>query len=294
VRRYCTLFDSAYAVKGVLMIESLFAKSSTPCDVRVLALDEEAERAVGTRFAVHDGREGRHWVSAYRLSDLEAKRPELRACRAGREWRHYCWQLASCWTRENVPATPGEGVAYLDADLWFFADPEECWREAEGKSAAVVPHRFPPKYAHYSVNGKFCQCATFFLDERGFAVLRRWAGQCVERCDDSTCGDQRYLDSWRSELRDRLHVFRSKGIVPGPWNAWTYRIEERDGRILVDDDILVAYHYHEHARDSRLPSGFRRSKGYPTTPDLIALVYEPYERAWLETESGAEFHVSET
>lgn len=267
------------------MIESLLLKSSTPCEVHVLSLDARA-LAVSEWVGQAARAVGRHDVIPHRLADLENFWATLRTARGNRAWGHYAWTLGSCWTRDVAKRRVGHPVAYLDADLYFFGDPEACWHEAEiaGASIACVPHRFPPQYEHYVVNGRRNVSWVSFHDTHGRLVLEDWANHCVEKCDASTCGDQRYLDGWDRECRGRVHDFRSKGIGAAPWNVWSYEIAFKDGKVLLDGDELIFYHLHEHRRDPSKPDGFDRTRGYPLREVDVETIYRPYEHAYLDME----------
>lgn len=281
-RTYATLFDGAYAVKGWLMATSMLGRASRPSELNVLALDARAYE-VGLRLVQWAQSRG-HAVHVVSLDDLVTVEPSVSLIYTERTWQHFCWSMGSIWTKWTARQTMRLPICYLDADLWFFADPEIAWREAYGCSVAVVPHRFPPQYADRITNGKRNVCWVSFHDFDGINLLIDWAARCAAQCDAATCGDQRYLDAWDVQLAvGKLHDFASKGIIPGPWNAWSYHLSRTEDEVRVNGEVLVAYHFHEFMRT---PDGFRRSRGYPMTPELAALVYEPYERAYLEAEAA--------
>lgn len=282
-RIYSTLFDGNYSCRGALMIESLVRHSHIPFNVHVLALDERAH-AVADWIA-----KGNRRVVVEDLPALESRWPALVTARSNRTWGHYAWTLGSCWTRD-VSLRTLRAVAYLDADVYFFDDPEACWLEVEKsrKSVGCVLHRFPEKYAHYIVNGKRNVSWVSFHDQAGAELLENWAEKCLAKCDATTCGDQRYLDEWDDLLPRQIHDFASKGIGAAPWNVWSYSTCEMGGKVTVDGKPLVFYHFHEHRRDISKADGFDRTRGYPLTPANIDIIYRPYEREYLAMEKRLE------
>ena len=74
-------------------------------------------------------------------------------------------------------------------------------------------------------------------DPDGIAVIRWWREQCIEWCYDHVDGDryadQGYLDSF-SRLSTRVKSVDNVGANLAPWNIANYRIDFRDGRVMID------------------------------------------------------------
>ena len=140
-------------------------------------------------------------------------------------------------------------MTYLDADLMFFSDPEALFDEMGDASVLITPHRFAPEYAHHAINGIYnVQFLPFRRDERGLTTLNWWHDRCIEWCyyrlEDGKLGDQKYLDDW-PERFPGVHVLQHSGGGLAPWNISQYDVHEGPGgRVLVDDDPLVFFHYH--------------------------------------------------
>lgn len=234
-RRYITLFDSSYAVKGALMLGSLADHSREPYEITIIALSD-CVAAIP-------------WINAHVVPvvALEAAVPGLSAARAQRTWREYCWTLASVATRWRLSQMqPGEILTYLDADLGFFGDPAACFAELGDRSIGIVPHRFAPAYQHYEATSGLYNVSWLSLrnDDIGRACAEDWAGRVLAHCSESECGDQRYLDAWPDRYGESLRAFGSPGIGVAPWNVFSYRVEP--GRtITVNEQTVVFYHYHE-------------------------------------------------
>ena len=112
----------------------------------------------------------------------------------------------------------------------------------------ITPHRFSPEYAAQAINGIYnVQFLTFRRDRSGLECLRWWHDRCIEWCyyrlEDGKLGDQKYLDDW-PERFDGVHVLEHKGGGLAPWNITQYDVGAIDGRVIVDEDPLVFFHYH--------------------------------------------------
>jgi hypothetical protein len=177
-------------------------------------------------------------------------------------------------TRPDVDA-----VTYLDADLMFFEDPQLLFDDIGGDSICITPHRYAPEHAHQEVNGIYCvQWVTFRRDERGLEALQWWHDRCLEWCyyrlEDGKLGDQKYLDDWPERFAG-VHVLEHKGGGLAPWNITRYDVRRRDGRVFVDDDPLVFFHYHRVSLRRRGGHAWE-PPGYPIGDDDRQLVYDPY------------------
>ena len=294
---FVTLFDASFAIHGRLMIRSLLrtarAKRREPCfTIHVLALDSSAAAAVreetadcGVEVVVHD-------------LDFLASRFPVRHLKETRSHAAFCWGLASmlCARMMEPDASgPGDLVVYLDADLYFYADPLVALREVRGGGASITahPHRFPPGYEKWEVNGRFnIGMVMFRHDPAGMDCATEWARRCVERCDETTCGDQKYADEW-----PRFPHFAEfgKGVGVAPWNVFGYAVDfTPETGLTVDGVPVTCFHFHEARRlrpDSPPPlgneirrDGFTLTKGWPLRPSDLATFYDPYIAEYLALE----------
>jgi hypothetical protein len=268
---YCTLFDSNYLVKAVAMHCTLL-RHAPDAHLPAFVFDGVAKRILD-RLALPQ-------LSVVTLAELEEFDAGLLAVKGDRSPTEYCWT--------STPALPlyvfahraevGE-VTYLDADLGFFADPQLLFDEIGDASVCITPHRYAPEHAYQEVNGIYCvQWVTFRRDERGTTALQWWHDRCIEWCyyrlEDGKLGDQKYLDDW-PERFDGVHVLEHKGGGLAPWNVGRYDIREREGRLFVDEDPLVFFHYHR-VQLRRRGGHAWEPPGYPIAEHDRELVYDPY------------------
>jgi hypothetical protein len=270
-REFCTLFDSNYLVKALVLHRSL-ERYAPSFHLTAFCFDDEAERLLDELALEH--------LTVVPLSALEEFDQELLATKGDRTPVEYCWTATPALplyvfgTRADV-----DEVTYIDADLMFFSDPEVLFEEMGDASVLITPHRYAPEHAHQAINGIYnVQFLPFRRDERGLRVLNWWHDRCIEWCyyrlEDGKLGDQKYLDDW-PERFEGVHVLQHPGGGLAPWNISQYDVHERDGRVMVDDDELVFYHYHRVQLRKRGGHAWQ-PPGYPITDRQRELVYDPY------------------
>ena len=238
-RDFCAYFDSAFLFRGLALYHSL--KRHCPgARLWLLCLDEACHRTLSGLEL-----EG---VRLLRLSDLERRDPELMKVKKSRtplEYALTCTPILPLHVLETCPDV--EVVTYLDADLYFFSDPEPLFAEMGSASIAITPHKYLPAFKKWE---GYCGIyndgwVAFRRDSRTLDCLRRWRGQCLEWCanrsENGRFTEQQYLDDW-----PRLFgaaVLRHPGANVGPWNLGGVRVSRTDGRVLVDGEPLVFFHF---------------------------------------------------
>jgi GT2 family glycosyltransferase len=270
---FCTLFDRNYLFRGVALYRSL-ERWAGDFTLDILCMDDASHDALA--------RLGLPKARLIRLSEFEDS--ELRKAKATRSTIEYFWTCTPSLPLFVMHRDPNaELVTYLDADLLFYADPKPLFDEMGSASIMIHEHRFPARLAHLAVNGIYnVGWVTFRRDERGLACARRWREQCNEWCfyrpEEGRLGDQKYLDTWTRE-HEGVHVLRHKGGGLAPWNIEQYAVHKRaDGRVFVDDDPLVFYHFHG-LRMFDDGSVLRAPSTYPLRNSDVELIYDPYVRA---------------
>lgn len=268
LRHYVTLFDHNYLAKGLSLYSSLQKHSSKDFRLWVLPMDDETRWYLEGHLNV---------LSNMWLMDNGSVSQEFVQKTSGYTWPQKCWAMASEVTKsvmDNIHDVDDE-VTYLDSDLYFFEDPEIAHQEIAGRHVAIVPHRFPAHdYERLRPSGLFnVSWVTFKTTTTAREILKWWNQQVMQRCDASTCGDQKYLDAWPGALGQDLCVFEHLGIGTGPWNAYTYDIQNGP---KVNGQPLVFYHYHE---TKRLTNDIYTMTYYPTTVQQREYIYAPYLRA---------------
>ncbi len=273
VMHFCTLFDSNYLLKGVVMLRTL-RQHCPQAHVHVLCMDAQTREILEQLDLPH--------VTCLELSDVEDE--ALLAVKPGRGLAEYCWTLSPCLPWHVLQHNPKiDFITYLDADLYFYSPVQALFDEISDASIAIIEHRFPPAQKHLEVNGRFCvEWVSFRRDEQGMACLARWREQCIEWCfhrlEGERMGDQKYLDQWPGRYSN-VHILQHTGAGIAPWNYTQYRFDrDLQGTITVDGAPLVFYHFHQFQLLSN-GSFDRLSKSYTALGAEPEAVYEAYEDA---------------
>lgn len=237
---YCVYFDHRYAPLGLAMLRSLRAHGSQGT-VWVLCLSPEAE-AIVRAFDVDA-------VRVVTLTELEGHFAGLPDARIDRSTIEYYFTLTPHLLRYVLDTdTAAARVAYLDSDLYFFDAPDIVWAAQGDAPVAILPHNFHAGIEHLKKFGTYnVSWVSFDRSEQAGRCLDFWVNGCREWCRDTAEGfgrfaDQGYLDRFH-EFAPDLAVVRHKGCNVGPWNVGGYRIRHREGRVWIDEDPLVFFHF---------------------------------------------------
>lgn len=237
---FCTYFDKNYLPRGVALYDSL-RRHCTDFRLWVLCMDAESYATLST-MALTD-------VVLIRLEDFERGDMELRQAKSNRNLVEYyftCTPSLPLYILKHAPEV--DLITYLDADLYFFSDPAPIYEEMNGKSIAVIPHRFPESMKHLYKSGTYnVGWLSFRRDEEGLACLRWWRERCNEWCYDQIepdrFADQKYLNQW-PRLFKGLSIIQHKGANLAPWNVANYKLRDEAGRVVVDGQPLIFFHFH--------------------------------------------------
>lgn len=240
---YCTLFDSQYLSRGITMYESLFRQTQ---DFRlyIFAFDD---LTLSTLQRLHLKN-----VVVVPLSEFEDE--QLRSVKHTRTTTEYCWTATSSTILYVLKRYHEQHCTYIDADMYFFGNPNVLFDELGSGSIMITEHRYTPRYDLSALSGIYCvQYITFKNDSDGLAALRWWRNACIDWCyareENGKFGDQKYLDDW-TERFAQVHVMKYEGGGVAPWNIQQYEVEQHNGRIKIINTTsgkvfdLVFYHFH--------------------------------------------------
>lgn len=225
---------------------------------------------------------GMPFVECVALSEVENE--DLLRVKAKRGVAEYCWTLSSNFTlyvMQNYEDV--EQITYVDADLYFYSDVTPIFEEMLNSSITIIEHRFTERLKDRIVNGRFCvEWNSFRRDEEGMACLKKWASQCIDWCfyrlENEKMGDQKYLDDWPNEYSS-CHIIQHTGAGIAPWNYAQYNFTTNDkNEILVNDDKLIFYHFHQFQILSKIKFD-RLSSFYTSECSEPNDIYERYEKA---------------
>jgi hypothetical protein len=266
---YCTYFDHNYLPRGLLMLQSLRSVDpETP--VFILTLSDLCETVL-RRIALPG-------VTIVPLPSLEDAFQELPRLKRERKGVDHFFTLTPFLPLHVFDTTEAQMATYIDADLYFYADPRPLLDSLGTASVAITPHRFSPDHAADAQYGRFnLGWVTFRRDQEGLACLGQYRDDCVawchDRVEDGRFADQGYLDTWPGRYPS-LAIIEHKGVNLALWNVDNYTLEERDGQIVVDGDTLIFYHFH--GIRSNLDGSFQAWLPRSGTEGSVHLLYRPY------------------
>lgn len=238
---FSTYFDQNYLLRGLALHRSL-KRHAGPFRLYVLCLDDVAYDTL-VRLAIPE-------LVPIRLSELEELDAGLLAAKETRsrvEYYFTCTAAFQCYLLRRFPAI--DMLTYMDADLYFYSSPAPIFEELGSGSILIIGHRFPEHLKHLEIFGRYnVGLLTFRNDERGRICLEWWRERCIEWCydrlEDGKFGDQKYLDDWTTRFEGVVEL-QHKGANVAPWNLAGFRVWERDGTVMINDDPLIFYHFHK-------------------------------------------------
>jgi hypothetical protein len=240
MRYYCTYFDHNYLPRGLALYESL-RRHAPDFELWVLCLSRQCHEWLTQRNLPG--------IRAIALDEFERADPELLRAKQNRSIVEYYFTCSPSLPLFVFAQAPQANlVTYLDSDLYFFRDPEPVFAEMGARSIAIIAHRFPPALRHLEETGVYnVGWVSFRRDAAARACLDWWRARCLEWCYDrmepGRYADQKYLDQWPA-LFQGVATLANKGANLAPWNLANYQVRFRDGRVRVDDDELVFFHFH--------------------------------------------------
>lgn len=244
---FCTLFDSNYLDKGLVLYQSLESVINMPFKLYVLAMDQKCYEILKNMNLKY----------AQIISLEEFVDEELADIKEKRSRAEFCWTCTASLLDYVFENYQEEYCTYIDSDLYFYKNPIELLEEMTKSncSAQIVEHGFGTgKRAGRQVknSGRFCvQFNTFKNDEYGREILATWKEQCRTHCSMglNEMGDQKYLTEW-PEKYSKVHILEHQGGGVAPWNIIRYRKSKKNQGFLVDKHSkkefeLIFYHFHQ-------------------------------------------------
>jgi hypothetical protein len=270
---YCTIFDSNYLARALVLYSSLI-RVSRNARFAFFCIDERSadlldmlqlERSIVVR---HE----------------EFSSTELAQIRPLRSQGEYCWTckpIALLYVMARVPEA--DWIVYVDTDMMFFSDPDAA---LPGQTAhyLLTPHRFHRAFAGFerSAGKHNAGYVAARHSSIGQQAIVWWKDQCLASCSstptESTYADQKYLDQF-AEIFPLGESSSHKGLNAAPWNIENYRISVEESLVRVDDVPLLLYHFQGlqlfddgtaslYIGDRRLPSDLREAIYMPYVAEL--------------------------
>ena len=276
----CTLFDHRYLPRGLCMIRSA-RRHGFGGDIWVLCLNDECELRMRT-LALPG-------IRTISLGQLEDQIPRLKVAKNNRnivEYYFTCMSALHTWLFETQPEIGG--TMYVDADMQFFDSPESVFDAIGDAPVAVTPHNFLPQNRDKEMFGKFNGgWSAFRRTPEGLSCLKWWLDKSLEWChdwvEDERYANQKYMNQFPA-IAPGTRILSQKGFNCAPWNIGNYKLSEREGRLWVDEEPLVFYHFHSLKRRGIFFEFPDRKYGAQISWFARNRLYRPYVRELLRLE----------
>ncbi|AZN35789.1 FkbM family methyltransferase [Iodobacter ciconiae] len=276
-RFYCTYFDKNYLVKAVAMMTSLQRHSQTEVQIFAVCHDEISRVLLDTLQLPG--------VVTVPMHEIEQGDEALLAAKHSRQLVEYYWTCTPTIILRLLERNPSiPALTYLDADLYFYSDPELIFAEMGEASVLIHEHRFSPELEYLQPQaGRFnVGLLSFSQHDEALSVLKWWRARCNEWCfmhfEAGKMGDQLYLDQW-PHLFPFVRILKHIGAGVAPWNHQQYVFDSPSSGVIVDELPLIFYHFHAF---SRLDQGFYaavKHPHYPVNQNVLQHVFVPYMEA---------------
>lgn len=278
---FCTYFDQQYLNRGLALYKSL--RDHCPdFTLWALCMDDTAYRILEELETPG--------FKPIALEEFEKNDDQLKEAKTNRsriEYYFTCTPSLPLFILNNWPEV--DLITYLDADLFFFDNPSPIFQEMDEASIAIIGHRFPPNLKHLELYGIYnVGWISFRRDHNGIDCLNWWRDRCLEWCydryEDGRFADQKYLDDWSTRFQG-VRVIEHKGANVAPWNVSNYKLSMVDGRVMIDDQSLLFFHFHGTKQViSSLYTTSLRAYTAKSSSLLRKKVFKPYIKALLKAE----------
>ena len=270
---FCTLFDSNFITRGLVLYESLI-RNCPDAYLYIFPMDSKCADIL-TDLNLRQ-------ATIVKLKDFDDG--DLLRIKPTRTLVEYFWTCCPSIIYYSLNHFGLESCTYIDADLYFFSDPSVLIEEMGDKSVSIIEHRFPKGHEKFE-NGKYCvQFMTFKNNHEGMKVLKWWRDACIDWCyfyhEDGKFGDQKYLDDWLVRFPNIVHEIQNHGGGVAPWNDFRYNFFYQKDRLKIRDMegvgeySVVFYHYHSIKNDFK--NDTLKLINYIPRKDIFKFVFKPY------------------
>jgi len=290
MRHFCTYFDRNYLLHGLTLYRSL-RRHAGSFRLHVLCFDAETYSLLS--------RMGQEDLQPIALEDFEKGDDALVEAKRKRspvEYFFTCSPSLPLYVLNHVEGI--DAVTYLDSDLFFFSSPQPAYDELGGDSVLIIGHRFhesdrdKEKFGIYNVG-----FLVFRNDPAGRECLTWWRERCIEWCHDivepARFADQKYLDSW-PERFSNVTVLQHPGANLARWNCKSHDLRIEDGRVRVDGQPLIFYHFNSFRVISRriydvdlVDYGLWESMPPEVLRSLYGTYVDEFRKSWAEVQQLA-------
>lgn len=276
--RFTTLFNYKYLPSGLMMYRSLI-RHVPKFKLYIFAFDDITYEYLKKKNFNN--------IIPISLKDFEDK--NLLRVKKKRTSLEYFWTCTGSTILYLFKKKKINDCIYVDADLYFYKNPEKIIRTVKKQSCMITRHNYAPEYNQAKTNGEFCVQFMYFKNNNyGNRILNKWRLDCIKWCYNKVqggkFGDQKYLDFWPKKFVNHLSICSEVGAGIAPWNSAIYNFLKRKKNILINNDQsntkcdLFFFHFHELKFYSRF---FFYIGAYKINNSCYEIIYKNYIKSYL-------------
>ena len=245
---FCTLFDSCYLDKGLTLYRSL-EKQTDDFRLYIFCFDKKSHEVLLSLDMKY----------AEILHHSQIEDEELLKIKAERSKAEYCWTCTPIIIQYVLDNYNVDSCIYIDADLFFYANPQLLVDEIKKSNANIVitPHRFTNSMKDRRLrkrSGKYCVQFNYFDQSKNAReALSWWRERCIEWCfhlyEPERMGDQKYIEKF-PKLFKGVHELQHLGGGVAPWNLRQYRYVKKENESIIFREVktgkefpVIFYHF---------------------------------------------------
>jgi hypothetical protein len=241
---FCTILSKTRLYQGLALLSSLKKVMGDDYYIYIHCIDEESYNLLKKI----------NWKNSKLIHEKKfAKR--IVSLRNERKVHEYCWTMKPVLCEYVLLKYPSiERLTYLDSDLYFWGDPRGIFTNQRDCSVLLsIEEKYSPR-VNQSIQRRMSKVTglynsgfiSFKRDEIGLQAVTWWKEKCLENCrispEEGLFGDQKYLDEL-SSLFPGICDISTPGVNIGPWNELKYQFSTINGSILIDNQLLIFYHF---------------------------------------------------
>ena len=237
---FCTYFDFNYLSRGLALYYSI-ARHCGNFRLWILCMDGKTYNILKSLRLDN--------MELISLEDFERRDKDLMQAKKNRsriEYYFTCTPSLLLFVFDKFPQV--DMLTYIDADIYFLADPLELYREINDSSIAIIEHRCLGHNCKGAAEGIYnVGWLSFRRDGNAFDCLKRWRRQCNEWCYDrlekGRFADQKYLDDWPKRFKN-VAILQHKGANVANWNIGNSCLYAGKNKIFAGGQPLIFFHFH--------------------------------------------------
>ena len=275
---FCTTADINYLTKALALYQSL-CENVEDFTLYFLCIDFETWKKIGELNLKN--------VSRFKLERLEEIDIELQQAKNnppskyGTQYSQYCWTLTPYFTNYilNNFIKKNEYLMYVDADIYFYGNPQRILDEMNGASVGIHTHRFTEPFRETDSGWYNCGIVVFKNDISGNGISEAWKKWLLNPKNKhyethGKCGDQKYLELFLY-YSSFVSVFDKNILHGAPWCC----------NDLKDKEILWYHFSHFTVKDGKWYDHINLIPEWnPTAHSFIKPYYERYFKVIQEKE----------